>query len=364
MINRHVVINKYLSKEFLKITIVVTLAFFGLGLLMNLSEEINFFKNLNVNFITPLKLAFLFTPSLLYNFFPFVILISGMIFFLKIKRTDELTAINISGKSNFSIIIIPSILSILLGIFFITSINPISSFMVKKYETIKGVYEEDLNYLAAITSNGIWIREKDLTKNTIIRAASIEGNYLNEITIYEFDESNDFVKRIEAETADISFLKWNLKNVKTFRGDGLIMSYNVESASYISIYDIVKIKTLFSNLDTISFWDINKEIKFLEERGYSSTEMKAKLQKNLSYPLFLLSMLLLSSVFTLGASFAENRWYHVFITIILSVVIFFFNDFSAALGKTEKLPIIAAIWMPICILFVFSSIGIIHANQK
>ena len=53
------------------------------------------------------------------------------------------------------------------------------------------------------------------------------------------------------------------------------------------------------------------------------------------------------------------------LTIISSVIIFFFNDFSAALGKTEKLPIeISAIWMPICNYFVFSSIGIINANQK
>ena len=362
--NKHSVINKYLCKEFLKITIVITLIFFGLGLLMSVFEETNFFKNLDVSFNTPLLLAFLFTPSLMYSFFPFIILISGMLFFLKLKRTDELTAINISGKSNFSIIIIPSILSVFLGILFITSFNPISSFMIKKYETIKGVYEEDLNYLASITKNGIWIREKDLTKNTIIRAAAIDGNYLREVSIYEFDKNNDFTRRVEAESADISFLKWDLKNVKIIMGVDGVMSDKIENISYISMYDIAKIKTLFSNLDTISFWNINKEIKLLERRGYSTTEMRTKLQKNLSFPLFLLSMLLLSSVFTLGSNFKERGLYHVFITIILSVLVFFFNDFSAALGKTEKLPITAAIWMPICIIFVFSSIGIINANQK
>jgi len=34
------------------------------------------------------------------------------------------------------------------------------------------------------------------------------------------------------------------------------------------------------------------------------------------------------------------------------------------LGKTEKLPIEVAVWMPIAIIFIFSSVGIIHANQK
>ena len=31
---------------------------------------------------------------------------------------------------------------------------------------------------------------------------------------------------------------------------------------------------------------------------------------------------------------------------------------------TEKLPLKVAVWMPIAIIFIFSTVGIIHANQK
>jgi len=130
------------------------------------------------------------------------------------------------------------------------------------------------------------------------------------------------------------------------------------------MYDIKKIKSLYSNLDTISFWDIDNEIKLLEERGYSTKEMEAKLQRSLAFPFFLLSMVLLSGVFTLGMEFKENNWSYVFVAIILSVLIYFFNDFSAVLGKTEKLPIEISVWMPILIIFIFSAVGVIHANQK
>lgn len=130
------------------------------------------------------------------------------------------------------------------------------------------------------------------------------------------------------------------------------------------MYDIKKIRSLYSNLDTISFWDIDKEIKLLEERGYSTMEMEAKLHRSFSFPFFLLSMLLLSSFFTLGTKFSENNWTYVFVAIFASVLIFFFNDFSAVLGKTEKLPVNIAVWMPIAIIFIFSMVGIIHANQK
>ena len=331
---------------------------------MNLFEEINFFKDLDISINLPIFLSFLIVPSLLYNMFPFMILLSGIWFFLKINKTDELIAMKVSGMSNFSVIIIPSALSAILGIFFITSINPITSVLVKKYETIKGGYEKDQEYLAAITVNGIWIKEKNSEKNNIIKASNLKNENLMNVTIYEFDKNNDFTKRIDAESVNISSLKWSLKNVKIIDSNGKLLSKNIENLSYISMYDIKKIKSLYSNLDTISFWNLENEIKLLEEIGYSTKEMEIKLHRSFAFPFFLLSMILLSSVFTLGIRFNENNLTYVFFAIIASVLIYFFNDFSAVLGKTRKLPIEVAVWMPITIIFVFSAIGIIHANQK
>ena len=141
-------------------------------------------------------------------------------------------------------------------------------------------------------------------------------------------------------------------------------SKKVNNLTYQSKYDIKKIKSLYSNLDTISFWNLENEIKLLTDRGYSTREMRTKLHQSLAYPFFLLSMVLLSGVFTLGMSFRENNWTYIFIAIISSVLIFYFNDFSAALGKTDKLPVEISVWMPIVIIFVFGAVGIIHANQK
>ena len=361
---RNFVVNKYLAKEFFKIVINTSLTFFCLGFVLNLFEEINFFKDLEVGINIPIILSALFVPSLLYNMFPFVILISGIWFFLKIKKTDEIIALKVSGISNFSIIIIPSIVSIMLGIFIITAFNPITSVLVKKYEIIKGSYEKDQEYLAAITVNGIWIKEKNINKNNIIRSSNLNNENLIRVTIYEFDKENNFVKRIEAKSANISSFNWILKDVTIIDADGNYLSSNISRLDYISMYDIQKIKSLYSNLDTISFWNLKNEIRLLEDRGYSTRAMQAKFQRSLAFPFFLLSMVLLSGVFTLGMTFKENNWSYVFIAIITSVLIFYFNDFSAALGKTEKLPILISVWMPIVIIFIFSGAGVIHANQK
>ena len=104
------IINKYLGKEFLKVILNMTFIFFCLSFVLNLFEEINFFKDYETGINIPIILSMLFVPSLVYNMFPFVVLLSGIWFFLKIKKTDEIIALKISGLSNISVIIIPGIL--------------------------------------------------------------------------------------------------------------------------------------------------------------------------------------------------------------------------------------------------------------
>ena len=83
---RSFIINKYIAKEFLKTTVNTILIFFCLGFIMNLFEEINFFKDYQVNFFMPVMLSSLLVPSLLYNMFPFIIFVAGILFFFKNKK--------------------------------------------------------------------------------------------------------------------------------------------------------------------------------------------------------------------------------------------------------------------------------------
>ena len=188
--------------------------------------------------------------------------------------------------------------------------------------------------------------------------------YLINLTIYQFDLEYNFLQRIEADSANIISEKWKLENVSILDRDGNFISESLDEIIYESTYNLEKIKTLYSNLDTVSFWNITREIKVLKERGYSTKEMETKLHRSLSFPFFLLSMVFLSGVFTLGTTFKENNLSYIFITIVSCILVYFFNDFSAALGKTERLSVEIAVWMPVLIIFIFSTMGLMYANQK
>ena len=47
-----------------------------------------------------------------------------------------------------------------------------------------------------------------------------------------------------------------VKNAMIVDSEGKKLSENVDNLSYQSNYDIKKIKSLYSNLDTVSFWEI------------------------------------------------------------------------------------------------------------
>ena len=103
---RSLIINKYISIDFLKKIFVIVFIFFCLSTIMNLFEEVNFFKDLEIGVWLPLFISLLIVPNLIYNLFPFIILLSSMWLFLKLIKTDEIIAMKVTGLSNVSIIII------------------------------------------------------------------------------------------------------------------------------------------------------------------------------------------------------------------------------------------------------------------
>ena len=75
---------QFIIKIFLKSFAYVTSIVFALVLILNLLTEIEFFKDINVNYLFPIYVSFLNSPSLLFEMFPFIFLISTQIFFINL----------------------------------------------------------------------------------------------------------------------------------------------------------------------------------------------------------------------------------------------------------------------------------------
>ena len=90
-------------KEFAGIVLRISFFFLCVGFVLNLFEEINFFKNLQTNPFYPIILSGLNAPATLFEIFPFIFLIGTQFFFLDIIDKNELEILKINGLSNIRI---------------------------------------------------------------------------------------------------------------------------------------------------------------------------------------------------------------------------------------------------------------------
>ena len=149
----------YILKNFLKTFFLCVLITYSFGMILNLFEEIEFFKNNDVSFLTPLMLTSIFVPSMILKFLPFIVFISSMWFMIKIRNNKDLLTLKVYGYSNIKIFFILAFTSFILGWFILIVANPITSSMVKYYEKTKSQYARDIDHLVTFNNNGLWIKE-------------------------------------------------------------------------------------------------------------------------------------------------------------------------------------------------------------
>ena len=358
------VLRRYIFVEYSKLILKITLLFFALGIIINLFEEINFFKDIEVDFLFPVLMSVLKVPSMVYKIFPFIFLISSIMLFMKLIQSEEIIPIKIAGISNLQIILLPTLISFVFGIMVVTGVNTVTSGLTYKYLDIKNEFTDKNNYLAAITENGIWIKDKIDGNTNIISAHKLVGNSLYDVSVYQFNDRYEYIVRVESDEADISNNEWILKNATIYFKNKNNASDEFSEYKLLSNFEINSIKNLFSNLDSVSVWDLNKLKKNYNYAGYSTKQIDSEIQRALSYPFFLMSMTLLAGVVILNIKYRGNIMAYILTSVILSVLIFYINDFSKALGETEKISLIMSVWTPVILVFIISSIGMIYINEK
>ena len=149
---------------------------FSLVLILNLLSELDFFKNINVNTYFPLYLSLLNSVSLIFEMLPFIFLISIQFFFINLFKNNELDIFKYSGLRNTGIIKILSFTTLLVGILFVILFYNFASNLKNIYLELKSNYTSDNKYLAVVTNNGLWIKDKIDGKILIINSNKIEHN--------------------------------------------------------------------------------------------------------------------------------------------------------------------------------------------
>ena len=352
----------YIANIFIRNLIFISLIFLSLSFILNFFEELKFFENYKVGLKYPIFLTFLNSPSILFELFPFIFLISVKFFYISLNDKNELNIFKNHGINNLKILVFLSAIALLCGAFILLVFYTLSSNLKNHYLNLKNKFSSENEYLAVVNENGLWIKEEINGYSNIIHAKKFNKNTIENITITQSNLENAEVKIITAQHADISVKDWTLNS-------GVIIENMAENKKfnkiqYNSSFDGEIISNLFSNLNSMNIYQLNILLSNYAKIGYSTTDVKVHLNRLYSLPIFYLLMTILGLLIMMKLKFIKSKFFIIVIGTIVSVFIYYINYFSSLFGSNETIPIMISIWLPHLILFLFCLLGGVKINEN
>ncbi len=352
---------QFIILNFLKSFLFVSSIIFCLVFILNLLTEIDFFKNIDVKYYFPVYISFLNSPSLIFDMFPFIFLVASQAFFIGLFKDQQIQTFKYSGLKNSQILNILLTSSLFLGLMLTVIFYNFSSSLKSIYLELKNTYTSDDKYLAVITNNGLWIKDNTGKSINIINASKIETRFLIDASITELDNKFNVKRHIEADKIDISTKNWVVIKPSVYKGNEKKMS---DFINFYSNFDYERIQSLFSNLSSLSIVELFELKKNYILLNLSTTEINLQIQKLISYPIYLCLMTILASIIMFNTKKFKSNTLKISIGLFLSVLIYYMNNFFNVMGKTEQIPIIFSIWIPIILLIIINTIYTFRINEK
>ena len=352
---------KFLSKIFLGSFLYIFLITFCLIFLLNLLTELDFFKELNVSTYLPIYLSLLNTPSLIFEMFPFIFLISTQLFFNSLLNNNQINTLKYSGLKNSKILIIISSLTFFVGLLIITFFYNLSSNLKSFYLELKSPYTTDDKYLAVINNNGLWIKDVVENKTLIINASKINQNFIVDAYISEFAQNFEIIRNIKSKKIDIKNKEWIIYDAEIFTQN---FRQKSDLINLKTSFDYEIIQNLFSNLSSLSVIELVNMRENYISLNYSLTDLNMHLLNLFSYPFYLILMTLISGIIMLNTKNFTNKYSKILLGLFVSVTIYYIFNYFYVLGMSEKINLILSISSPLIILLFMNVYFLRNINAK
>lgn len=359
-------LTRYLIRQFL---FGAGLVFALLSLVMFTAEVIEHVRRASgideIGLSLIVQFSLLKIPSVIEKLWPFVVLFGGMLALTRLSRSNELVVARAAGVSIWQILT-PLVLSAaIIGFFLITVFNPLAAALTGKYEQLASAkFRGETSRITVSDQTGLWLREVNADGHQVIHAwsASAQGTSLDNPTFFTFTRNNSFVRRIDAESAELLDRQWRLKDAVVTELDSPRTSHE-----FIMVPTRLTVAQIIDSLappQSLSFWELPAFIELLEKSGFNALAHRLHWNSLLSLPLMLASMVLLAATFCIRLSVRRGGVGLVFFAgTIAGFAIFFVTDVVEAFGSAGKLPVVLAAWTPAAVTTMTAIAAMFHLED-
>ena len=293
-------------------------------------------------------LMLLKSPQVIIQLLPFVFLFGTLAAFVGLNRRSELIAMRAAGVSAWRFVLPAAGAALMLGVITVAALGPLAA-------SADGLYQRERTRLSgsaagAETSQTVWIREGDDTRQMVVRAERQDRSRARLLDVTFFIYTNDsegmrtFSERIDADSASLSNGSWRLVNaVGAEIGQRAVRYATLDLPSSLADDEAFE---RFARPQATSFWSLPAQIARVEDAGFSSTAYRLRLQQLLATPLMFAAMSILAAAFSLRLMRLGNLARMSVAAVVLGFGFFFVNQAASAFGSAEVIPPWLAAWLP------------------
>ncbi|OJV14083.1 MAG: hypothetical protein BGO27_01180 [Alphaproteobacteria bacterium 33-17] len=319
----------------------------------------SFGKSVNVFYI--LGMVILRTPMTLQEVMPFIMIISGMLCYVKLSRSSELIILRASGLPALKFMLPSMFAAFVVGFLHVTILTPITSKMFYKAEVMEDKLVRNKSAKASALSHGVWLKEyvPDIG-NVVIHAKSVirDASELEKVKFLIFDNNFAFKKRIDAENAKITDEGWILSNINASTIKSLHNKF--DQMIFRTSINIERLQDSFAKPNNLSLWQLPQFIGNMKLAGFSAIRHVQYYYSLLLLPFTLAAMTLISGCFALRISNRIQNNYELIIGIIVSFIVYFVTQMINAMGLSNSIPLLLSAVAPIILTTAFAIFIILH----
>lgn len=363
------ILDFYFARRFVTSFLVITGVFLALIVLVDLIEQTRKFSDFGLSLGQRLSLTFLNAPQTINQILPLIMILATVVLFIGLARTSELVVTRAAGRSALRALISPVVVSLIIGVLAVSTLNPIVAATTKRYAALGENYRTGGASALSISADGLWLRQGEPTGQTVIRAgrSNADASVLYDVTFVAYAKDGGPVRRIEAKSAALSDGAWSLRDAKVWP---LITGINPEANAMqhdlLVVPSSLTLDRIRESLGTpagVSIWDMPEFIAQLEQAGFSARRHKVWMQAELARPFFLMAMVLVAAAFTMRHTRFGGTGTAVLAAVLMGFGLYFIRSFAQILGENGQIPTVLSAWAPPAAAILLAIGLLLHAED-
>jgi LPS export ABC transporter permease LptG/LPS export ABC transporter permease LptF len=354
------ILDDYVLRSFVSYLLLILSSLLVLFLVFTYFELLSDIVRKKIPFLTQLEYLLNFVPSVLYQVTPLAVLLTVLVMFGLMQKSNEITAMKATGVSIYRTVIPILVIAITLagGLFVLDQwYLPYAN---KRVETLRNLIKgkpaqtylrPDRKWIFGETRKGT----SENRKIYYYEAFDPDRNTFGSISAFELDpHSFQMVKRVYAARARWAehLQKWTFENGwqrSWSNTPGADLREDLRKFDVSTFAELNEPPTYFKKevlqSSEMNYEELRRYIYDLQQGGFDVVRLRVQLQKKIAFPLITLVMAIIAVPFALSGG-RRGALSGVVVALVIGVTYVLTSSLFEAMGNVSQLPPLIAAWSP------------------